>query len=399
MSAATGKVRAAAARLPSGERTHTVCGTDGLPQPVVEEFLEHLRTSQASPHTVQAYARGMAAWWSLLEDRRYDWADIPSGAMSEFLRYLRTGDLPSVSRVGADPTWLSPASVQQRLAAVQAFYQWSASAYDDVASVRRLRRVSHRSGRYAPMLAGVGPPRSRMGPIARVRSTQGGRPPLLTPEQVDAIVRVAGTPYGPTGQLRATRDRLFFAMLPETGLRIGEALSLRHCDWHVGRGDTPHIEVVPRQDHPHGARVKNNRHRRLYVSDELEAAYSAYVWALVDAGIDLDIENLSQHWVFVNVAAGPRWQAMRPETIYDRVESITRKLGDRVPAGWSPHWMRHTHATALLLSGTQPHVVMRRLGHADIQTTISTYGWVTEDAEMRALSGWRKYAHGWEDLT
>jgi len=42
-----------------------------------------------------------------------------------------------------------------------------------------------------------------------------------------------------------------------------------------------------------------------------------------------------------------------------------------------------------MLAGTPPHVVMRRLGHADIQTTTGLYGWVTEDAELAALSGWR----------
>jgi hypothetical protein len=65
--------------------------------------------------------------------------------------------------------------------------------------------------------------------------------------------------------------------------------------------------------------------------------------------------------------------------------------GAALPEDWSPHWLRHTHATALLLAGTPPHVVMRRLGHKDIQTTLSTYGWVTEDAEMRTVAQWRNY--------
>jgi len=45
-----------------------------------------------------------------------------------------------------------------------------------------------------------------------------------------------------------------------------------------------------------------------------------------------------------------------------------------LPPDWSPHWLRHTHATALLLAGVPEHVVMRRLGHADVQTTLNTYG-------------------------
>jgi integrase len=57
--------------------------------------------------------------------------------------------------------------------------------------------------------------------------------------------------------------------------------------------------------------------------------------------------------------------------------------------------LRHTHASALLLAGCPAHVVMRRLGHADIQTTLEHYGWVTEDAELRAVADWTAYTAGW----
>jgi integrase/recombinase XerD len=69
-----------------------------------------------------------------------------------------------------------------------------------------------------------------------------------------------------------------------------------------------------------------------------------------------------------------------------------------LPPDWSPHWLRHTHATALLLAGVPEHVVMRRLGHADVQTTLSTYGWVTQDAAMRSLAEWKNYVAGWKGL-
>jgi integrase len=41
------------------------------------------------------------------------------------------------------------------------------------------------------------------------------------------------------------------------------------------------------------------------------------------------------------------------------------------------------------------HVVNRRLGHADIQTTINTYAHVTEDAELRACADWQKITQAW----
>ena len=56
-------------------------------------------------------------------------------------------------------------------------------------------------------------------------------------------------------------------------------------------------------------------------------------------------------------------------------------------------WFRHTHATSLLLAGAPALYVARRLGHADVTTTLNLYGWVSEDAELRAVD-WRRLA-GW----
>jgi hypothetical protein len=40
-------------------------------------------------------------------------------------------------------------------------------------------------------------------------------------------------------------------------------------------------------------------------------------------------------------------------------------------------------------------VVSRRLGHADVQTTLELYAHVTDDAELRAVADWRAYTAGW----
>ncbi len=73
------------------------------------------------------------------------------------------------------------------------------------------------------------------------------------------------------------------------------------------------------------------------------------------------------------------------------MDRLRRQLAGEVPAGWSPHWYRHSHATALLMSGVPVHVVSRRLGHADVQTTLNTYAHVTEDAEMRTVADWSAF--------
>jgi len=275
------------------------------------------------------------------------------------------------------------------------FYRFQHDVHGRGAALARASLRQVRRGRYRPMLAHLESRREGRASPLRLRAPAPGPPPVLTPAHVGAILEACACVEHERGEWRGSlRDRLLFATLAETGVRLGEALCLAHADWHVGRGDTPFIEVVPRE-HPHGQRTKGGRPRRIYVSDSLERLYSDYVWLLADSA-DAAGRVLEDDWfVFVNLQREPRFSAMRPESVYSLVRRLRCRLGDAVPAGFTPHWFRHTHATALLLAGVPEHVVMRRLGHADIQTTIDLYGWVTEDAELRAVAGWRGFCEGW----
>lgn len=382
--------------------TYTVLGSDHLPIPPAEEYLQFLRDDSASPNTVKAYATGLATWWTLLEHTSTDWSDVSTALFGQFLAYLRTGDLPGTSRIGAPAIWLSPASTQLRAAAVLSCYRYHADAHGLAAPYQRLFTSRGKRGRsrYIPLLAGVGAPRTADRPIYTVRRGNTAATPVLLPAQVSTILDGCATQTGQawSGPPSGLRDRLLFATLAETGMRLGEALSLRHHDFHLGTGATPYIDVAARQDHPRGVRGKTLRGRRIYIGDDLEALYSSYVWHLVDHGADFAVPNLDTHFVFVNLTAGELFAPIRAETVYAKVRSLTRRHRATLPGTWTPHWLRHTHATALLLAGAPPHVVMRRLGHADVQTTLSTYGWVTEDAEMRTVGQWRNYVAGWKGI-
>jgi site-specific recombinase XerD len=362
-------------------RTYTVLDSTHLPVAPIREYLQFLRDDSASPNTIRAYAAGLAAWWTVLEHTGIAWDEFPASLFGAFLSYLRTGDLPGVARVGPTPTWLSPASVTQRSAAVVAFYRFHAAANGVDGPLQRLYspHARRRSGRYKPMLTGIVSP-DRDGLTYRNRSAPARWPPVLLPAQVQLILDSCSTWNGESwsGTDAGLRDRLLFATLAETGMRLGEALSLRHCDVHVGAGGTPRIDVTPRQDHPHGLRVKSGQPRRVYIGGDLEALYSAYVWQLVEACADLKVPDLGTHFVFVNVANGPRFAPMRPETVYAKVRSINRATGGQLPQGWTPHWLRHTHATALLLAGRPPHEI------ASLDATITT---LTATDPSRAATG------------
>lgn len=108
--------------------THVVVGDDGLPIPPAREFLRFLTNGGASPHTVRAYAAGLARWWTLLDHVGSRWDDFPTSLFGQFLTYLRTGDLPGHSRIGTPLPTAGAATVQLRATAVLSMYRYHADA-------------------------------------------------------------------------------------------------------------------------------------------------------------------------------------------------------------------------------------------------------------------------------
>ena len=169
---------------------------------------------------------------------------------------------------------------------------------------------------------------------------------------------------------------------------------MRISDFVMGRGGTPFIEIVPRLDNPNGARVKMMRPRRVYVGAGLERLLADYLTDLACRATSLGLPLTASSPLLVNLQRPPLLAALREGTVRDKTAALRRRgIG---PAGWTPHWFRHSHATALLLAGTAEWVVSRRLGHAHVQTTLDLYGWVREDEALRAAANWKSYAAGWQ---
>jgi len=386
-------IRTQRLELPGGERTWTVLGPGGRIVEPAEDLLEFMRATGCSPNTIKSYARGLGLWWEFLLGEGRAWDEVRIDDFGAFLTWLRTGHGSEVTAIIDRPARFSEATISVRLQAVYALYRHHHRNGVEAAS-RLYERMAGSGGRYRPFLEHVARKRGSRRQVIRVRRDPRREAPTLTPAQI-GVIKDACCVFE-SGQWRGSvRDRLLFALLESTGMRLGEALGLQHRDWHTGRGDTPFVEIQPREDHPYGLRVKGGGYRKIHLADEVDALYGEYLWQLCEAGIDLAVPDLDGHYIFVNVAREPRWRAMRPETVYKLTARLKKRLAGRVPVGWTPHWLRHTHASALLLAGAPAHVVSRRLGHADVQTTLNLYAWVTEDAELRALADWKTLTERW----
>ena len=380
--------------LPGGERTWTVVDGSYLVVAPAEEFLEFMRATGRSPNTIKSYARALALWCEFLAAYGLVWDGVRVEDFGAFLTWLRSGDTPVVASIAARRARFSEETIAVRLQAVMSFYRHHHLNGVETAS-RLYERLLRPGGRYKPFLEHIARRRPSARQVVKVKRARPQIPPTLTPAQIEAICDACAR-WDPDRRewVGTLRDRLLWAVLAETGLRLGEALGLQHRDWHTGRGDVPFVEVRPRE-HPHGVRVKGGGYRKLYISDELDRLYGEYLCWLCEAGADMQFDDFDAACVFVNLAREPLFAPMRPETVYWLVRRLRRQLAGRVPERFTPHWFRHTHATALLMSGTPAHVVARRLGHTDVQTTLNIYAWVSDDAELRTLADWRAFTAHW----
>ncbi|KHL04652.1 tyrosine-type recombinase/integrase [Sinomonas humi] len=374
------------------EITHVVLdGSFRVVEPI-ERYLEHLRQEKYSPHTVRSYAGGLAAWWTMLEEAGTDWSAVEVDDLVRFMRRLQTGQAaPGVPLLRpVKPS--SSSTVESGLTAVMSFYRYHA-VRSGVPAARSFYEyvkggtVQARS-RYTSFLGHV-----RDGHERRIVGRRRGRKkpvPFLTPGQIERAKDDAATSLGDGSWRGDLRFRLFWSLLEGTGLRIAEALLLKHGDWIPGTGTTAAIQIRPREDAQRRLRVKNQQYRHLYIGDDLDDLYGEYLFWLADRGVDFD----DRSFVFVNLFRCHIGSPMRPENVYDWVDGFRRR--HPLLPRWTPHWFRHTHATAMLLAGVREHVVQRRLGHSDINTLMTTYAHVTDDAEMKAAADWSSLIGKWK---
>jgi integrase/recombinase XerD len=261
---------------PGGEAVSwTVIGSDLRPVEPVERYLAWLSSIERAPTTVRAYAHDLKAFWEFVEARGLEWDRVSLEQLGEFTAWLRQ-PADNVVVLAGGRAARSATTVNRILTAVFGFYEFHARNGVEVAralvDARRMGR-----GSFKPFLHGIAPSRPR-GRVGRLREER-RLPATLSVEQVSAIL---------AAQTRL-RDRFLFALLAGTGMRIGQALGLRHCDVV---SQERRIEIVAREDNANGARGKRGR-GWVPITGELVRLHSDYM--------HLEYGDLDSDYVFVNL--------------------------------------------------------------------------------------------------
>lgn len=352
---------------PPGSRVEswTVLGDDDVPVVAIESYLSYLSDIERSPNTVKAYAHDLKDYFVFLAHHGIDWREVQLEDVGEFVAWLR---LPPAGRSGQvtvlpslEPH-LGAATINRKLSAVSSFYAHQARHGVDLGEL---------------LVAWLAPGKSAWKPFLHHISKSGPRKrraiSLKTPHRLPRVLTAAEVQTILDACTRL-RDRLLFAVLYDTGMRIGEALGLRHEDLAAAEHE---VSIIARVN-DNGARVKTGRSRTIPVGADLLRLYADY--------LHTEYGDLDSDHVFVNLWGHPVGHALSYRAVYDVVLRLRKRTG----LDFDPHWFRHTAATRMLRDQVPLEVVSTLLGHASVITTADIYGHLTSEDARRVLeqAGW-----------
>ena len=168
---------------------------------------------------------------------------------------------------------------------------------------------------------------------------------FLTPEELE---RIANQPNIST--LIGLRDRAIIELLFSSGLRVSELVSL----------DRDHVNLKRREFMVRG---KGQKDRPVFISDEAATWIERYIEKRQDNTKPLFIRYSGSKKVDLsgNYTRLTARSIQRMISRYAKLAGITKHV--------SPHTLRHSFATDLLMNGADLRSVQAMLGHSNIATT------------------------------
>jgi site-specific recombinase XerD len=290
------------------------------PATPLDRFLLSLRARDASEHTLRSYATAVGAYLDWLAERGADWRTPARTDLRAYLARL----------VGSG----ARTSVSQRLAAIRSFHRFAARAglaagdpWGAIATPRLPRRL---------------PRVLEIDQIERLLAA------------VDEDERAAGDGHHRDPAVLeaiAIRDRALVEVAYAAGLRISELAASELANLELRRGE---IRVLG----------KGRKERIGLLGRPAIAALEAYLETARPAlAARRRATGAEPEAIFLNHDGNP----IGVRGLRYRIDRLCRIAG--LPAGVSPHTLRHSFATHLLDGGADLRVVQELLGHESLATT------------------------------
>lgn len=349
------------ALLGPSQYIYLVLDENFLPIKPIQEFIRYLSNLERSPNTIRAYANHLKLYWEYLASIHKSWDAVKLDDLAGFLSWLRLQNTDVIALRGQEAK-RTETTVNAILSAITMFYNFHQQLGNTTVTLTTTSTAPAR--RYKPLLHHISknkPVKSRLIKLKIPHKT----PKTLTQNQIKELIK----------NCLSLRDQFLISLLYETGMRIGQALGLRHED--IKSWDNE-IHIIPRNHNENEARAKTHSSNIIHVSQKLITLYTRYLLE--------ECEHCENDFVFIHTQG----KTPNKPLTYRAVKSLFRRLSAKLGIKATPHMLRHTHATELITHGWDCSYVQRRLGHASVQTTLNTYSHLSNDDLRQAFNNYQK---------
>lgn len=342
-------------KLENNQRRYLLVGDDGLPIMTVARYLKYIDNSKKSFNTQKTYCYSLKLYFEYLKEISVDYRDININILSDFVGWLRNPyESDKVVTIKPTKAKRTEKTVNLTITVVTNFYDYlyRTEEIDNDMVDKLIKQVFTGGNRhYKDFLYHVNKDKPSSKNILKIKEPR-RKVKVLTKEEMQKV-------YNATTNIR---DEFLIKLLFETGLRIGEALSLFIEDIIFDHNKGHRIKLVDRGELPNGAMLKTGE-REIHISQELIDLFDDYDYDILD---ELEIDT---NFIFVKLRGANKGNPLEYQDVSDLFKRLKKKTGIDVHA----HLLRHTHATIYYQTTKDIKQVQERLGHSQIQTTMNMY--------------------------
>ena len=346
-----------------GKVRYYLADDTGAPVPPVLKYLKFKDNAGYARNTLRMHCIHLKHFFTYLGEAERDYEQVNIDDIAGFLAWLKNPDiLKKIVPLRFEPEH-QPQTINAMVDTVVMFYDYLLrhEGMENRLPEKLVKFVRDPDRNYRSFLHGIAENRMVKSHILKLSVS---RMQIRTISKEDAVKLLASCTN--------LRDYLLLYLLFETGMRIGEALSLWLEDFDMA-GLT--ITLHDRGEMENLAEIKTvSSPRRLDCTQELMDLFTGYI-------CEHHTAEVHTNHVFLKLRGGMAGKAMDYMDVDNLFRTLRKKTGIRV----TPHMFRHTSLSLLYSAGWEPEMLKHRAGHKNIYTTLDTYVHPSEEEVAEAF--------------
>lgn len=336
-----------------GKERYFVADDDGLPIEPILKFIRFKDNTNLARNTLRMYCQHLKLYFEYLEQRELDFQKVTIDDLALFVNWLQN-PYKSLKVIPAHQaeTARSPRTVNIIVNTVLTFYDYILrhEEYSSNISDRLKKFVATPSRNFKGFLYGIAHEQKKVTSNILKLKVPKSKPKILSKEEIGTLIKACNT----------LRDKFLLTLLYETGMRIGEALSLWIEDFDIS---DMVIDLQDRGELENNAEIKTvSSPRRIDISQNLADVFMKYL-------AEYHTEEVETNHIFIKLSGSNKYKPMN----YTDADNLFRTLKKKTNIYVTPHMFRHSSLTLLRMAGWQPELLRIRAGHKNIYTTLNTY--------------------------